>query len=311
MEQGGAAQPAQQPRRLREAHPVHLLAPGQQVQVAGGAQGGVDEPGAGFRAVGGAGHAEGGEGDAARPVNRSAEGAGEAVDIARSHSSRPCSARPRRVRTRAVPGSPSKRPPASAGSRRSAAAASQSVHSPGTGAPVRCRAYRTPAAPLARSVPPVAKRPGPPGKRRSVRSGVAPAWIPASRRRCRPGSAGSGRAAARPGWWRRADPVRHEVVLGQPDRVEPGLLRRLRGPDGPVQGLARPLARELSCQNERSDAHRVLPPCGRRVSPPLATTSDTCQRHGPGRNCCDFPLTHSRARSRRRPHPAPAPCGRL
>lgn len=66
----------------------------------------------------------------------------------------------------------------------------------------------------------------------------------------------------------RAHPVRHEVVLRQPDGIEPGLLRDLRGADGPVQGLTLPLARKLSRQYERSYAHRLLPPYGRRGCPP-------------------------------------------
>lgn len=56
---------------------------------------------------------------------------------------------------------------------------------------------------------------------------------------------------------RRADPVRDEVVFGEPDRIEPGLLGHLRGPYRPVQCLALSLARELGRQNKRSYAHRL------------------------------------------------------
>ena len=55
---------------------------------------------------------------------------------------------------------------------------------------------------------------------------------------------------------RRADAVRHEVVLGEPDSVEPGLLRHLGGAHRAVQRLPLSLPGELGGQYERSNAHR-------------------------------------------------------
>ena len=53
----------------------------------------------------------------------------------------------------------------------------------------------------------------------------------------------------------RAGAVRHEVVLGQPDRVQPGLLGHFRGPYRPVERLPLALPRELGSQHETSHVH--------------------------------------------------------
>ena len=83
---------------------------------------------------------------------------------------------------------------------------------------------------------------------------------------------------------RRAGPVRHEVVLGQPHRVEPGLLGHLGRPHRAVQRLSLALSRELGREYKTSYAHRTfLPPRRRQGAPPtrhnrLTRAEDTAWR---------------------------------
>ena len=84
--------------------------------------------------------------------------------------------------------------------------------------------------------------------------------VPTPIRRVRPEQQG------RQGHRRGADAVRDEVVLGEPDGVEPGLLGHLGGPHRPVQRLPLPLARELGGQN-KAPTRIALPPWRRRGLP--------------------------------------------
>ena len=78
--------------------------------------------------------------------------------------------------------------------------------------------------------------------------------VPTPMRRVRPSSStGEGDS-------RRADPVRHEVVFGQPHGVEAGRLGGLGGGHRPVQRLALALTGELGRQHEGPNSHRALPP---------------------------------------------------
>lgn len=101
-------------------------------------------------------------------------------------------------------------------------------------------------------------------------------------RRADTDSAGASEQQRRQRDGRRAYAVRYEMMFGQPDRVEPGLLRDLGGPDRPVQGFTLSLTRELGCQYECSYAHRLLPPYGRRGSPPYRQQRPT-RAKGTGR----------------------------
>ncbi len=70
----------------------------------------------------------------------------------------------------------------------------------------------------------------------------------------------------------RTGAVRHEVVLGQPYRVEPGLLGDLRRADRPVQGLPLALARKLGAQHKASYVHRISRFLGSDPSSPTGIT---------------------------------------
>lgn len=66
---------------------------------------------------------------------------------------------------------------------------------------------------------------------------------------------------------RRARPVRHEVVLGQPDRVEPRLLGDLRRSHRAMQCLSVALSRELGRQYKTSYTHRTPVLLGAEAAP--------------------------------------------
>lgn len=75
-------------------------------------------------------------------------------------------------------------------------------------------------------------------------------------RRADPDAPGAAQQQRGEGDRRRAGAVRHEVVLGQPDRVQPGLLGHFRGPYRPVERLPLALAGELGAQYKCSYVHR-------------------------------------------------------
>ncbi len=92
-------------------------------------------------------------------------------------------------------------------------------------------------------------------------------------RRADPQSPGAAQQERGQGDRGRTGAVGHEMVLGQPDRVEPRFLGDLGGADRTVQRLPVALTREPGRQHETSYAHCFfLLPWLRRGAPPPGIT---------------------------------------